>query len=193
MTNKEKSIEEIVEEFDAMFMDERVTIDTETRKVLARKKLWADRGGEPDEAYAWLTQTIQTERQRREEAYADGYKQGKFDAETTAEYGEPQETNKERGVEEIVEEFKRRANAVEVGAGHHQAYTYDTGNLEDLVETTLQTERQKREEMVKDVLDNLPDDVEELTGYGIVYEIKKRVKTIAQKYGIALTQPNNPK
>jgi len=37
-----------------------------------------------------LTQTLQTERQRRGEMYAEGYKQGKFDAEVTAEYGEPE-------------------------------------------------------------------------------------------------------
>jgi hypothetical protein len=92
MTNKqpERSVEEIVDEFDA-FLD-KYTGKHEKDNWL-KQSLYADTVQvRKDLIVKEFTQTLQTERQRCEEMYAEGYKQGKFDAEITAKYGDPQIT-----------------------------------------------------------------------------------------------------
>lgn len=79
----EKSVEELIEEVKAIMyapdVDWNMSLQDDS---ITYNKSW--------QLHSKIRKTLQTERQKREEAYKDGYKQGKFDAEVTAEYGEPE-------------------------------------------------------------------------------------------------------
>ena len=110
-------------------------------------------------------------------------------------------TNKERSVEEIVEEFKKefvRDNGELVEPSFK-----DSGDASPAIfwlTQTLQAERQKREEMVGK-FEQFIDDIPEAYGWGKEdeeadrgYQIcSKSVKAEGVRLLQALTQPNNPK
>ena len=98
--------------------------------------------------------------------------------------------NPERTVEEIVEESSKRLMAFE----HEPSYwngmmVYEAGDIEgyhDWLTQTLQTERQKREEMVKAERERI------LKAYNDVYHSGGgRDAELQQRFLEAITQPNN--
>ena len=80
MKTPEKSVKEIVE----AYTKPQELVNREGKKI--GESHWSPYCIEQ------FTKAIKAERQKQEEVYAEGYKQGKFDAEVTAEYGEPQAT-----------------------------------------------------------------------------------------------------
>lgn len=109
----------------------------------------------------------------------------------------------ERSVEEIVEEvlneYREMFNEVMfMGKISKEWPGIDreifADHLRKRMRPIIQAERQKREEMVRLVLEKI-DEIDFYTDGGNpgFDEVNEKLETIAQKYGIDLTQPNNPK
>jgi len=91
-------------------------------------------------------------------------------------------TKPERSVEEIVEEFQEKFPATKMTTG--TAFVANGDKVIDWLTQTLQAERQKREEVVRNHLETLEDALNDPDLYGAINGMAHALRE-------HLTQPNN--